>query len=83
MTQRHKDALAIINGACNPSGIALAFIDGCQEARKEIAYRGTDQLRTDPALRLMTHQLAYLMGIGSDMGLDEFHRCMKVCEEAA
>jgi hypothetical protein len=81
MAQRHRDALMIIEGACNPSGIALAFIDGCVEARKELAFRGTDQLRKDPALRLMTHQLAFLMGVGSDIGLDEYHRCLTICEE--
>ena len=28
---RHADALAIVGGACNPSGIALTLVHACRE----------------------------------------------------
>jgi hypothetical protein len=61
--QRHSDALAIQEGACNPSGIAHAIIRACQEVRDQRDYSGTDMIRQDPAIRLMVHQLAYLCGV--------------------
>jgi hypothetical protein len=55
---RYQDALQINQGgASNPSGIALAFVRGCAAVRAE-----NGNVRTDPALRLIAHQLAYLMG---------------------
>lgn len=62
MSKRHKDALLISDGACNPSGIAHSIVDACRELRQEADYTGTDQMRRDPAIRLMVHQLAFLMG---------------------
>lgn len=58
---RFSNALAISDGACNPSGIALAFADACRQACDEGA--DTPALCADPALRLMAYQLAYLMGV--------------------
>ena len=52
---RQADALAITQGACNPSGIALAIVDACREVRDE---GGCPTV--DPAIRLMVHQLAYI-----------------------
>lgn len=60
MTKRYSDAIAISDGASNPSGIAHAIIDACAEIRSE--GKGNDAMRYDPALRLMTHQLGFLLG---------------------
>ena len=34
---RHRDAIGIQQGACNPSAIALAIIAACKEVREEIS----------------------------------------------
>lgn len=62
MGKRHQDALHIIGGACNPSGIAHAIIEACQEVRAN-GSAGTATVCTDTAIRLMVHQLAYITGI--------------------
>jgi hypothetical protein len=60
MQKRYSDALEIVEGASDPSAIALAIADACHEARHEPNYTGNDQVTADPAIRLMVHQLAYL-----------------------
>ncbi|HEV2225028.1 MAG TPA: hypothetical protein VGR84_18700 [Candidatus Acidoferrales bacterium] len=55
MAQRHKDALMISDGACNPSGIAHSLVAAC----KECIDSGTSQ-DSDPAVRLIVYQLAFL-----------------------
>lgn len=65
MAKRHKDALGIQMGACNPSGIAHSLVAACSEIRAEPDHRGTDQITSDPAVRLMVHQLAFICGINS------------------
>lgn len=83
MGKRHTDALAIQEGACNPSGIAHSIVEACQEIRAEPSYDGTNFITHDPAIRLMVHQLAYICGIIS--GAEEFanapdyHDCTKEC----
>jgi hypothetical protein len=34
-TNRYRDTVMIQAGACNPSGIALAIVEGCREARDQ------------------------------------------------
>lgn len=79
--KRHKDALFIQAGACNPSAIALTFAEACREMRALPGHKGTNELRQDPALRLMVHQLAYLMGI-SEYETDalSYNRDVTACE---
>lgn len=60
MAKRHQDAIVISDGACNPSGIAHSIIDACAEIRD--AGGGSAQLCADAAIRLMVHQLGYLVG---------------------
>lgn len=74
MTKRFANALAIQEGACNPSGIALALHEACKECLAE----GVQQ-RTDPAVRLITHQLAHLMNIAEiDRGdLDVYRKLIE------
>ena len=59
---RHADALALVGGgACNPSGIALTLIHACRQVREA----GGD-VRTDPAVRLIATQIAFLLNANSD-----------------
>jgi hypothetical protein len=53
---RYPDALQIIDpGASNPSGIAYAIVAACTEVRRE-----GGSTATDPAIRLMVTQLAWV-----------------------
>jgi hypothetical protein len=61
MAKRHDDALYIQEGASNPSGIALTLIEAIKECRAE-----GGSSRTDPAVRLITHQLTHLLGMWID-----------------
>ena len=87
MAKRHDDALTIAAGACNPSGIANAIFEACRELRAEPDFSGTKQMCHDPAIRLMVHQLAYIMGVHN--GIDEFtdkpeySDCTKACREGS
>jgi hypothetical protein len=60
---RFRDALAIVDpGACNPSGVANSIVDACREIREHEPHAAsTDEIRGDAAVRLMTHQLAFLI----------------------
>jgi hypothetical protein len=82
MAKRHSDALFIVNpGACNPSGIAHSIIDACREIREEPNHSGTDQIRNDPAIRLMVYQLAFLCNIAAfDHDLMAYDVAVKDCE---
>ncbi len=79
MPKRYENALAIQEGACNPSGIALAIVDACREVRDE-----GKQATTDAAVRLMTHQLAFICQIRQiDDDLSEYDRLTLECRVAA
>ena len=56
LPRRFRNAYMIQQGACNPAGIARSLVEACDECLAE----GVSQ-RADPAVRLITHQLAYLM----------------------
>jgi len=60
-SKRFRDAVMISEGACNPSGIALSIVDACREARAD----GFSPA-TDPAVRLMVTQLAFVCKANSD-----------------
>lgn len=59
---RFQDAL-LMQAACNPSGVAHALAAHIAAFMKTPAYNGTASVCSDPALRLMAHQLAYLFGV--------------------
>lgn len=64
LTKRHSDALAISDGACNPR----AIINSMARALTEMVDDNGRPLNTiavcaDPALKLMAHQLCYLLYI--------------------
>jgi hypothetical protein len=77
--KRYADALMIDNGACNPSGIAHAIVEACRELMNEPGYAGTDQMRADPAIKLMVNQLAFLMGNG-EMPYEDYVACRAACQ---
>jgi hypothetical protein len=85
MTKRHRDGLFIAQGACNPSAIALSIVEACREMRAEPGHTGTAQITSDPAIKLMVHQLAYICGVHN--GVDDFsakpdyHQCTAQCEK--
>jgi hypothetical protein len=81
--KRNSDALAITEGACNPSGIAHAIISACREIRDQPGYSGTDMIRQDPAIRLMVHQLAYLCGVAEiDGDVLTYGKLLDACKPA-
>lgn len=89
MAKRHKDALAIQEGAVNPIAIINSMKAACEEIRKEEAFHGTASMTEDPALRLMVHQLAFICGIIN--GIEDFANrhmmnygdCAEACREPA
>jgi hypothetical protein len=82
MAKRHRDALAIQEGACNPSGIAHSIVTACQEIRAEPNHTGTAQITSDPAVRLMIHQLAFICRANDDQIGEDYHHLTTVCENA-
>lgn len=79
--KRHKDALAIQQGASNPSGIALSIVDACREIREQPGNTGTAQITGDAAVRLMVHQLAFICRAHAVDG--EYAELMAECEGAS
>ena len=74
---RHREALFIVDpGACNPSGVALAVFNACRQVRDE----GGD-VRLDPAVRLMTTQLAFL--VRGDPDVDDYDALIAACRARA
>lgn len=74
MSNRFRTALDIVNpGACNPSGIAHSIMEACQEARITDGL-GTRAITEDPAIRLMTLQLASICGVACVLDHDEYAR---------
>ena len=77
---RYNQALDIEAGACNPSGIARTLVRAIAEFQASPEYAGTDSLRADPALRLMVHQLAFLMNTTElDMSGDAYVAAITAC----
>lgn len=78
---RYENAIGIQAGACNPSGILHSMIEACAEIRAEPDHTGTDQLCNDPALRLMAHQLSFLLRVASvDADLTVYSELTAECE---
>jgi hypothetical protein len=79
---RFREALQIVDpGASNPSGIAHAIVAACAEVRNE-----GGSTATDPAVRLMVTQLAWVCHADSD--IDDYGELLAECrrrlaEEAA
>jgi len=78
---RHKDALDIQQGgACNLIALSRVLVRAIDEVRAEGG--GSVAINTDPAVRLIIHQIAFLAQIG-DANFTDYDRCMTACEEVA
>ena len=76
---RHRDALLITEvGACNPSGISRTLHDACRQATAE-----GSRPRSDPAVRLIGLQLAFLLDVGGVIDTDEYARLTAACRTRA
>jgi hypothetical protein len=81
---RFKEALEIQSGACNPRAIAAALVRHMDEFYRSREFDGTMSIRRDPALRLITHQLAFLMGVMElESNNEEYAKAYKQCKEKA
>jgi hypothetical protein len=70
---RFREALLIVDpGACNPSGIAQAIVAACAEVRSE-----GGSTATDPAVRLMVTQLAWVCR--ADSGIEDYGQLLAEC----
>lgn len=79
MTNRYQLALGAQN-ACNPGALANTLAQWQREIYD--AGGGTDAVRNDPACRLLTYQLAWLMGVVDTPGFD-WNAVFAECEELA
>lgn len=79
MAKRHKDAVMIQGGACNPIPISKALYDACMEVHHE-----GGNAREDAAVRLIAHQLSYILGVPAiDYETSVYTRLIDECEEKA
>lgn len=77
---RFDNAIAIQKGACNPSGIVSSLLGAIREAREENP--DTDSIRNDPAVRLICHQLAFLLNVREiEDSFTLYHALMETCEK--
>ena len=75
--KRFREALQIVDpGACNPSGIAHAIVAACAEVRDE-----GGSTATDPAVRLMVTQLAWVCR--ADSMTDDYGQLLAECRRRA
>lgn len=73
---RFRDAVLIQVGACNPSGVARALVKAIDEARADGAHA-----REDAAVRMIAHQLAFLLDIAEiDASMDVYRKLSAECE---
>lgn len=81
MTTRFQDALDIQKGACNPRGITRTLIKHMDELS---VGQGADAITSDPACRLIVHQLASLFNVWAiDNKPGVYGQLTKACEEDA
>ena len=82
MRSRFWAAHMIQQGACNPCGVARALVAAIDEARAENP--DTANVRADPAVRMIAHQLAVLLNLAEyDHDMDAWRRDYEICEERA
>ncbi len=79
MSKRHRDAIQIQQGACNPVAISRALVSAIDEARAENL--DTDGICADPAVRLICHQLAFLLKTENiNDSITEYDHLLTECE---
>ena len=72
MSKRNKNAVTAQQGACNPIPMIRALQDGVEEMKAEDPDHYFENVRNDPALRLIVHQLAYVMRVSDGVGLPDY-----------
>jgi hypothetical protein len=77
---RFDDALYIQMGACNPTAITGTLHRHMLDMQKN---EPMVAIREDPALRMIAHQLAYLMGLPSIMDSEDYNKCVDACKAKA
>ena len=83
-TTRYTGAITAQAGACNPIAILNTMLRGCEEIRKETgSYLPTQAILEDPAMRLLCHQLAFLMKANEEQIGAEYLTLIRECEQAA
>jgi len=83
MSNRHSDALFITQGACNPIAIVKRIHAALEEVMASPDYKGTMSQKEDPAVRLMVHQLAFLVGVGEGAMPEAYTEAYAKCRELA
>lgn len=77
---RFGDAVFIQSGACNPSGVARALVRAINACLAEGA--DTPTICADPAVRLIGHQLAFLLKVDEiDRGMAVYADLLTECED--
>mgnify|MGYP003469979309 FL=1 len=72
MSKRNQNAVTAQGGACNPIPMSRALQDGVEEMKAEDPNGYFEKVRNDPALRLIVHQLAYIMRVSDGVGLPDY-----------
>lgn len=72
---RFSNAIYISDGACNPR----AIINTMRVALDEMPMADTPTVCADPALKLMVHQLAFLLHIPTMEGVDDWEAWREEC----
>lgn len=77
--KRNNSARMAQAGACNPIPLINALRTGIDEIQQEDPNWGTATFTSDPALRLIIHQLAYLFRVSEldDLTTTEYSRCLE------
>lgn len=82
MARRHEVALLIQNGAVNPQAVARSIVTACEDIRAQPNFSGTNQLTSDPAIRLMVHQLAYICKVYEiEQSLPVYGELLEECKD--
>lgn len=80
-----KDALSILNGACNPRGVMHSMIEMVEWLHdawtEEGGYLGGFHPNHHPAIRLCMSQLLVITGAQPSGDVEDFHSGYKYCVE--
>lgn len=72
-----------VQDACNPSGVAISFVEVIRAIREEPGFNGTDDIRRHPAFIMFVSKfVAFANGIGEIPHVD-FGKAYDICKEKA
>jgi hypothetical protein len=72
MSKRNQNAVTAQSGACNPIPMIRALQDGVEEMKAEDPEGYFGKVRHDPALRLIVHQLAFIMRVSDGTEVPDY-----------